>query len=34
MSELYVSEVIRRDMKRAGATIGEVGSGGEVKIDG
>jgi hypothetical protein len=34
MSELYVSEIIRRDMERAGATIGEVGSEGEVKIDG
>jgi hypothetical protein len=33
MSELYVSEMIRRDMERAGAMIGG-GSEGEVKADG
>ena len=31
MSELYVSEIIRRDMKRAGATIGGMGSEGRWK---
>jgi hypothetical protein len=30
MSELYASEIMRRDMERAGAMIGE----GEVKVDG
>jgi hypothetical protein len=34
MSELYASEIIRRDMERAGATIGGMGSEGEVKVDG
>ena len=33
-SELYVSGMIRRDIEGAGATIGGVGSEGEVKIDG
>jgi hypothetical protein len=32
--ELYVSEMMRRSMERAGATIGEVGSEEEVKVDG
>ncbi len=30
MSELYASEIMRRDMEGAGATMGE----GEVKVDG
>jgi hypothetical protein len=30
--ELYVSEMIRRSMERAGATIGGIGSEGEVKL--
>jgi hypothetical protein len=30
MSELYVSEMVRRNMERAGAVMGE----GEVKVDG
>jgi len=34
MSELYVSEMIRRNMKRAGAMIGGVRSEGEVEVDG
>jgi hypothetical protein len=38
MSELYVSEIIRRDMERAGATIGGMRSEGscegEVEVDG
>jgi hypothetical protein len=33
-SELYASEIRRRDMERAGATIGGVGSEGEVEVDG
>jgi hypothetical protein len=33
-SELYASETIRRNMERAGATIGGIESEGEVKIDG
>jgi len=33
MSELYVSEIIRRSMERAGATIGGIRSE-EVKVDG
>ena len=32
--EPYVSEMIRRGMERAGATIREVGSEGEVEVDG
>jgi hypothetical protein len=30
MGELYVSEMVRRDMERAGAVMGE----GEVRVDG
>jgi hypothetical protein len=32
--EPYVSETIRRSMERVGATIREVGSEGEVEVDG
>jgi hypothetical protein len=32
--ELYASEMIRRDMEGTGATIGGIGSEGEVKMDG
>jgi hypothetical protein len=31
MSELYASEIIRRNMERAGATIGGVGARGRWK---
>jgi hypothetical protein len=34
MSELYASEIIRRSMERAGATIGGIRSEEEVKVDG
>jgi hypothetical protein len=34
MSELYASEIIRRNMERAGATIGGGRSEGEMEVDG
>jgi len=33
-SELYASEIIRRNMERAGATIGSIWSEEGVKVDG